>query len=459
MGRPRYIQADAHTTGIRMTYRIGIAILLLQMAACGGETPAPKAELEAQPAKAASELGDLAARYVTLELGMGLHDAAHVDAYFGPEMYRQQAEDAALDLESLHRQAEILVTALNSLMENDVDNSSAEVSRIRQLVGRLVALQARIRLEQGSALPFDDETKQLFGVIAPTYNAAHFSELLATIDALVPGEGALSDRVNDYRSQFKIPPEKLSAVHDAAIAECRRRTKARIELPDSETFTIEYVSGKPWGAYNWFQGNATSLIQINTDVPAYIDSAVNYGCHEGYPGHHTMHTLHEQRLVNEKGWIEYSVYPLWSPIALMSEGSGNYGISIAFPEDERIEFETEVLWPLAGLDPANAERYYDVLEVLRQLRYAGNEAARGYLNGDMTREQAEQWQIEYALRSPQEAARSLDFIETYRSYVINYNFGMDLVRQHVEEGTSSADERWAKFEKLLMNPELLKVQQ
>ena len=50
----------------------------------------------------------------------------------------------------------------------------------------------------------------------------------------------------------------------------------------------------------------------------------------------------------------------------------------------------------------------------------------------------------------------VDFFDTYRSYVINYNLGKDLVRDYVESGTTTADERWEKFEYLLSNPLLPK---
>ena len=38
----------------------------------------------------------------------------------------------------------------------------------------------------------------------------------------------------------------------------------------------------------------------------------------------------------------------------------------------------------------------------------------------------------YSLMSPERAAQRVRFIDTYRSYVINYNLGRDLVRAYVE---------------------------
>jgi hypothetical protein len=245
----------------------------------------------------------------------------------------------------------------------------------------------------------------------------------------------------------------LPAVFDAAIAECRRRTLEHIDLPAGESFVIEYVTGQPWSGYNWYKGDYFSLIQINTDLPIYIDRAVDLGCHEGYPGHHVYGVLTERDLVEGQGWIEFSVNALYGPQSLLSEGSANYGIDLAFPGGERVTFEKDVLFPLAGLDPAQTERYHELLELLEELSYAGNEAARDYLNGTITAEQAAEWLVEYGLSSAERAAQRVRFFDAYRSYVINYNFGADLVRSYVEaQSAGDAARRWAEFERLLTSP-------
>jgi len=270
----------------------------------------------------------------------------------------------------------------------------------------------------------------------------------------VPGDGNPPQRVEAFRSGFEIPPDRLAAVFDASIAECRKRTLEHIRLPENETFTLEYVTDKPWSGYNWYQGNGKSLIQINTDLPTYISRAVDLGCHEGYPGHHTLNALLEKNLVIGKGWAEYSLYPLFSAASLIAEGSGNYGIDLAFPGDERVRFEKSVLFPLAGLDPAEADRYYALLALLDKLSYAGNEAARDYLNGNIDRQQAIQWLINYALASPERAKQRIRFFDTYRSYVINYNLGKDMVREYVERDSNDQNQRWQRFEQMLSSPML-----
>ncbi len=422
---------------------IGILTVML-CAACGGQY-----DQTASPASGTADLDELARNYLFLELSMGLHDGAHVDAYFGPTEITAAAEESQLPLAEIDAQAAAMISKLQ-----DLPADSLQHARIEGLIHRLGALRTRILLNQGQTMPFDEESRLLFGTQAPDYEAAHFDAILAQIDALLPGEDDLSARVNDFQDQFVIPKDRLTAVFEAAIAECRRRTLEHIDLPDNESFTLEYVSDKPWSGYNWYQGNAQSLIQINTDLPIFISRAVDLGCHEGYPGHHTFNALLEKNLVNDKGWVEYSLYPLFSPQSLIAEGSGNYGIDLAFPGEERIEFERRELFPLAGLDAAEADRYYQLLDLLGQLNYAGNEAARDYLNGDIDKNEAAQWLVSYSLNSEERAMQRIKFFDAYRSYVINYNLGKDMVREYIERDASDQAARWQKFEHMLSSPML-----
>jgi hypothetical protein len=217
------------------------------------------------------------------------------------------------------------------------------------------------------------------------------------------------------------------------------------------------VTDKSWSGYNWYQGQYKSLIQVNTDLPIYVDRAIDLACHEGYPGHHVYNVLLEKNLVRDRGWVEFSVYPLFSPQSLIAEGTANYGIDVAFPAEERVAFERSTVFPAAGLDPARAGEYYDILALVDRLSYAGNEAARRYINGQLDAKGAADWLERYALYSPPRAAQRVRFMDQYRSYVINYNLGKDMVKRYVESqgGTASnAAKRWQVFEQLLSSPRL-----
>ncbi|MGB5629576.1 MAG: hypothetical protein WBM57_09410 [Woeseiaceae bacterium] len=417
-----------------MTKQLLICAAALAITACG---PGP------------ADVDEFAQEYLYLELSMGLHDPNHVDAYFGPEALKSAAEDTALSLEQILEASKDLAARLSSV---DVGADKRLGMRIAGLLARLRALDTRIAINKGDLLSFDDESMALFGSTAPVYEASHFAALLEELDELLPGDEPLGERVETFNDQFAIPLDKLPAVFEAAMAECRKRTLEHIALPQGESFTVEYVNDKPWSGYNWYQGNSVSLIQVNTDFPIEISRAVDLGCHEGYPGHHTFNALLEKNLVVDEGWIEYTLYPLFSPQSLIAEGSGNYGIDLAFPGDERAEFEKAVLFPLAGLNAEDADLYYEVGALLGKLNFAGNEAARGYLNGAMTRDQAAEWLQTYAMSRPDRALQSTRFFDAYRSYIINYNQGKAMVADYIERDGADTDERWARFEAMLSSP-------
>jgi hypothetical protein len=395
---------------------------------------------------------DIADAYVRLVLDAGQHDPDLVDAYYGPPEWRAEAAADTVPLETLHGRADILLARLAEERPGDNEMARLRWAYLGQQIG---AVRTRISMLRGTTFPFDAESEFLYGATAPTLLAGHFAEVLRALDALLPGEGPVAERVERFQAGFVIPAERLDTVFEAAIAECRARTARHIQLPAEERFTVAYVTDRPWSGYNWYQGSYASRIEVNTDLPVSIDRALDLACHEGYPGHHVYNVLLERELVRGRGWREFSVYPLFSPQSLIAEGSANYGIDLAFPGGERAAFERDVLFPLAGLDPAEAERYAGVRALVSRAAYAGNEAARGYLDGTMTYEEANDWLVRYALMSPERAAQRMRFIERYRSYVINYNLGRDLVAQYVEAAGESAEARWARFAELLGSPRLV----
>ena len=125
---------------------------------------------------------------------------------------------------------------------------------------------------------------------------------------------------------------------------------------------------------------------------------------------------------------------------------------MASPGEERVAFERDVLFPLAGIDASGAARYYEMLEQVGKLSYAGNEAARRYLDGEIDAEGAAEFLARYAMMTPDRARQRVAFIERYRSYVINYNLGLDMVRDYIERVPE--EQRWSRFAELLSSPRL-----
>jgi hypothetical protein len=418
-----------------------LLLLPFVLSACAPAAPDP------------SQLDAVATRYVVMALSMGHHDANYVDAYYGPDSLRTIADRDALSLEAITAEVDSLAGALGDVVPAYAD--SMDQMRHRYLRTQLGAMAFRARMLAGEQSSFDVEARGLYDATPPHFDDAHFDSLLSDLDQLIPGDASLAERYQAFRAQVMIPPAQVDTVFKVAIAACRARTMAHLPLPEGERFDLEYLTGTSWNAYNWYQGGSVSLIQVNLDFPIAVDRAIDLACHEGYPGHHVYNASLERALVDERGWVELSVYPLFSPQSLIAEGSANYGIEMAFPGEARTAFERDSLFPLAGLDTAIAEQNAAVREAMAGLNYARNEVARRYLDGEIDSTAAVAAMERYWLQEPAAAAKTLRFIETYRSYVINYNLGRDMVAQYVERvGGTEMDERWRVFGELLASPRL-----
>ena len=397
----------------------------------------------------------LAERYVKLVLALGVHDVDYVDAFYGPAAWKAEAADLKPPLGEIGKEAATLISALEARLPSAQEDELHQL-RHRYLLVQTKSLAARAAMLGGKKFSFDEESRALYDAVAPAVTMAQFDRTLSELEKLVPGRGPLADRYTEWRRQFQIPAPRLDAVFKAAIEEARARTVRNINLPANENFEVEYVTKQVWSAYNWYKGNSQSLIQVNTDLPVEANFALRLACHEGYPGHHVYNALLEDRLVRKRGWVEYSVYPLYSPQSLIAEGSADYGLELAFPAAARADFLTSRLFPLAGIDPSRAELYLEVARLAEGLDHVVNFAARQYVDKEISGEKCRNLLQKYALQSPERAAQRVRFIDKNGSYVINYNVGEDLIRAHmIARGAGgSGREAWTEFEALLSSPRL-----
>lgn len=399
------------------------------------------------------DINPLAEKYVRLALHIGQYDADFVDAYYGPDSLKPiQPKSAAFPKDSFLLSVKELKKQFEEIAASTKNDT---IKRRANWMGtQLTAFDRRIKIFSGELASFDEESKELFGAVAPMYKEDFFQSELNQLDSILPGKGNVAERFQQLANRFIIPKNKLDTVFRAAIAEARKKTLQHFDLPSTEDFKLEYVSDKPWSGYNWYKGRYQSLIQINTDLNIFIDRAIDVGSHESYPGHHVYNMLLEEKLFRQKGWVEISLYPLFSPQSLIAEGSANFGIDLVFPGTEKEQFTRNVLLPLAGLDTTGIGLYFKATALKGKLNYARNEVARGIVNGTMDEKEVMRWLTVYCLFNDETAIKSISFIKKNRSYVINYNYGQELVKNYIEsKGGTDANpgKRWELFGWLLSN--------
>jgi hypothetical protein len=279
---------------------------------------------------------------------------------------------------------------------------------------------------------FDEEALHLYGVTPPSLNEEEISGARAELHRLLPGKGPLYSRYALFQKRFLIPPGKLEEALGRALAECRRLTRERIELPADESVGIQYVSGAPWPSFARYLGDSRSLVQVNRDFPLTPSDLLEIACHEAYPGHHALNVL--------RGKLE----PPEGREAFLHEGLASYGVDLTFSFDARLAFERDVLFPLAGLDPEEADIYSRVERELRKLAPLRVEGARAYLEGRRDRVQSVLYLENEALVPAPWAF--LQFVDRYRTYVVAYTAGRDSVRRRIEEST---EDPWREYVRIL----------
>lgn len=398
----------------------------------------------------------VAESYVRELLAVGEHDPDIVDAYYGPAEWREQA----------HRDQRSLIAIRNVLarLYENADTAPADPAvpaelwtlRRRYLKNQIGALDARVRMLQGWKPSFDDESLALFDIAAPHYTQADFEPMLATLDHLLPpGPGSVSERYNRYVQQFAIPQDRIESVMQIAIAAARAQTQRYFTLPQGEDFKLELAHDQPWSAYNWYQGQFKSRIQVNTDQPLMPAAAIVLASHEGYPGHHVYNSLLEDHLLRGRGWVEFSIYQLFSPQSFLAEGTADYGVKLAFPPTAKLALMRK-LFEAAGFDPAQALEYMKIVEAAEPAGAATLEAARRYRDGTASAQETLDWLQTYALATPSRAQQRLKFIDRYGAYIINYSYGEAVVARAIAGAAGGDDapdnERWRQFFELLSTP-------
>jgi hypothetical protein len=398
----------------------------------------------------ADSVDAVAEQFVEVGLRFQNHDPLPY-IYLGPEQRRQAAKADPQPLAATLSDIRALRERLAALPATD---DLLEQRRRRDLAERLVAVQTRGEILNGQPpASFDEETQKLFGVQAPHYSEAHFRELVAKLDRLIPGKEPLVERVASFRDRFIIPRDKLDRVIGRAMQECRARTSQQFSLPSNEAVKLNLTGDMPWVGFTEYKGDSQSIVHLNHDVPVHIERAIELGCHEGYPGHHVHASLIEDRLIKGRGWVEYNYISLVGPLAVVAEGAASFAMELAFTRQERMQFERDVLLPLAGLSDEGLETYYHYVDLIEQLNYARNEAARKYLFEGMPRQEAIEWLMEFGLETAGTAATRLNVIHAQRSYVVTYNFGRTMIANYLKsKGQIGTPESWQHFHQILTTP-------
>ena len=264
--------------------------------------------------------------YLMLGLRFDRIEDGYVDSFTGdPALRRAVAGEPAPEPADLARQARRL---LDALPEVPRDGGFTDV-RAAYFAAHLRALECAGRKFAGQDVGFVDEVREYFDVTIAKGDEDRYREAHRQLDAVLPGAGALPERMEADRVGDEIPPERLAECIEAFSSALRDRVRAEYPLPDRETVKYEIVTDKPWSGFNYYEGDYTSTVAVNADLKQQMSNLPRLVAHESYPGHHTEHCRKEAGLVEGLGQAEHTIFLVNTPQCLMAEGLADLALHAA----------------------------------------------------------------------------------------------------------------------------------
>jgi len=369
--------------------------------------------------------------YLRIAFGIERHFPGFIDAYVGPDELKAAADMEPMpSLAALHHQVRALHEQLPS--------QGYPATRQQYLDKQLTAIDMVVRTLQGDVVPYRDEVAACFDIDIAMEPESTFAAAIAELEEIVPGRGPLLERTNAWRDQYIVDNATARAGFDLILNETRNRTLDIVDLPAGEEIELAFVIDKPWSGYNWYLGNAKSLVEINVDLPLRANAMTDLTAHEGYPGHHTEHSLKDRNLYQARGYAEHAIHLINTPECVISEGIATVAEEQIFPGDEGIVFKSEVLYPAMGVqgDPEREERIETLFGKLRAV--AGNAAILRHEQG-ATESEVIDYLMRWELTPKERAERRFLFIDDplWRPYIFTYFAGRDLVRDYLGNGPRS----------------------
>ena len=391
----------------------------------------------------APPLDSISTDYVRLAFRLEQHIDGLIDAYDGPSNIRDDARANPAAPEELVRDADALLERISS--EEDL-----ALSRVDFLTAQVSALATLARKLAGEEIAYVDEVRRLFDVEAERVPDDDYGAAIETLDEALPGMGPVPERLQRWKKQFEIPVDQARLAVERIMDEVRTRTRRLVALPEDESVQLSFVSDKPWSGYNWYLGNARSLVEVNTDLPIRANSLLNLMAHEGYPGHHTEHALKEIRLYHEHGYGEHAIQLINTPECVISEGIATLAESMIFRQAEGTRWQAEHVWQPFGID-ADPDREARIIDAQWVLRSVGGNAALLMHQEGRPEEDVVRYLMEYGLSTEEEARHRVRFIADplWRPYIFTYHVGRDLLGRWLDEAGANGETRESRFVRLL----------
>ena len=368
--------------------------------------------------------GRLDEEFVRLALAMNEHLLGYVDSYFGPGEWAQEAKEAGkLPLPDLTYRVERLADHVPQRNEWDAQRKDF-------LAHQISAMQMSLRLLGGEKVSLAEEVRGLYDVQPTWKDESNFVEAQKRLDDVLPPGGSIKERLERWKKSLEISTEKVKELLPFVINTLRELTAKKFGLPEGESFVVEFVSNQPWSAYNWYLGEFTSRIDLNTDLPMRVGQLAGLIAHEAYPGHHTELSLKEAKLVRQMNYREHLLTLINSPSCVVSEGIATSALETVLTDEELENWYGDEILPRAGMSHIDPKRIIEVGQAGEKLNGLWGNAAFMFHDQKKSTDEIISYLQKYEMSTDEEANKAIQFLSNplYRSYIFTYHIGYDLLK-------------------------------
>jgi hypothetical protein len=324
--------------------------------------------------------------------------------------------------------------------------------RHRSLRAHAASLALQLQPAEMDELPVAERVRRIYGFEPDFPPLANFDPAIDTLDKALPGAGTLSDRIDAMKHRAEVPKDRIEAVVRTAVAECRRRAAVHLRMP-TETLAISFPADPLVPGQSNYLGGGKGTMAVSTVVPADVDRLLQLSCHEAYPGHHTNYASMDENLWRKRHWPESKVSLAFEPQFAVSDAISEYGTGLNFTLDERMKYEREVLYPLAGLTMQDEAAWRAYLSARSSVLGATSTVIRDYLDGKIDAATAKRLSMRYRLMNVRSAEQLLKMVDAFGVDVIASDQGWLAIDRAL--AGKPVDEQWRLLQRMEEEPMLL----
>jgi len=245
-----------------------------------------------------------------------------VDAYFGPEDFSPKKAQRRLAPENLLASLDTLIGKTREIGD--------ELRRIA-ITSDLESLKVVVEWLSGEYIPYIRLVEGIFSITPCKFGQNEICKAQQKVEdasATLPSSD-VSEKILKWEKESKISEETLKNMIDTDIADRTREIAKLFEkhifshLPakvENRGVIYKTVRSEPWSAYNYYQGNYTSINVINIDRPFNRHRLIVTLCHEY---EHHVANLFTEKYYRENKSLDLSAVLLHTKRCVISEGTAD----------------------------------------------------------------------------------------------------------------------------------------